>query len=93
MKTIEKLKRKNNLSQFGFGTDVMKSKTVCTNCSSMESVNNPLCSKCGSSLPVVNLYDYYKAQHRSCLGCGSVLADLMNYCPKCGIRVKELEFC
>lgn len=91
MKMIEKIKRKNALLQFGFGTDVMKTTTVCTNCNSMESVSKLFCSKCGARLPRVNLYDYYRAQHRSCPDCGSVLSESMDYCPKCGIAIKKAE--
>ena len=89
MKLIERIKRKNDLLQFGFGVDLMKKLTVCTECRSMENSQKMSCSKCGSKLPAVNLYDYYKAQHRCCDDCGSVLADEMNYCPKCGIMVRE----
>ena len=88
---FERIKRKNTLFQFGFGVDLMKSSTVCTQCRSLENIRNMMCSKCGSKLPGANLYDYYRAQHRSCPECGSVLADAMNYCPKCGISVKELK--
>ncbi len=91
MKMIEKIKRKNALLQFGFGADVMKTTTVCTNCNSMESVSKLFCSKCGTRLPRVNLYDYYRAQHRSCPDCGSVLSESMDYCPKCGIAIKKAE--
>ena len=89
MKMIEKIKRKNVLLQFGFGADVMKTTTVCTNCKSMENVNSMFCSKCKSKLPAVNLYDYYRAQHRCCADCGSVLSESMDYCPKCGIAIKK----
>ena len=91
MKTIERIKRKNTLIQFGFGVDVMKNSTVCTECHSLEDSKKIFCSKCSTKLPGVNLYDYYRAQHRSCPDCGSVLANAMNYCPKCGIKVKELK--
>ena len=91
MKMNEKIKRKNALLQFGFGTDVMKTTTVCTNCNSMESAGKLFCSKCGSKLPRENLYDYYRAQHRCCPDCGSVLSKSMDYCPKCGIAIKKAE--
>ena len=91
MKMIEKVKRKNALLQFGFGVDVMKTTTVCTNCNSMEIASKPLCSRCGSKLPKANLYDYYRAQHRSCADCGSVLSKSMIYCPKCGSAIKKAE--
>ena len=91
MKMIEKIKRKNALFQFGFGADVMKTTTVCTKCNSMESVSNKLCSKCGSKLPRASLYDYYRAQHRSCPDCDSVLSESMAYCPKCGMEIKKAE--
>ena len=91
MKMIEKIKRKNTLLQFGFGVEVMKTTTVCTNCKSMEVVSEVFCSKCGSKLPGENLYDYYRAQHRNCPDCGNVLADAMNYCPRCGISVKNTK--
>ena len=86
---IERINRKNTLSQFGFGVDVMKTTTVCTNCNSMENVEKQFCSKCGNTLPTTNLYDYYKAQHRSCPDCGSVLSESMYYCPKCGRSIKK----
>ena len=91
MKTIERIKRNNILSECGFGADVMKSKTVCTECHSIESSRKMFCSKCGSKLPRENLYDYYRAQHRCCPDCGSVLSESMDYCPKCGIAIKKAE--
>ncbi len=91
MKMIDSILRKKSLLQFGFGTDVMKATTVCTNCNLMESTKKLFCSKCQARLPRATLYDYYKAQHKNCSSCGTVLSDSMNYCPKCGVRVKELE--
>ena len=90
MKLIEKIKRKKTLLQFGFGADVMKTTTVCTNCKSMEKTDKPFCSKCGAKLPVANLYDYYNAQHKHCPDCGSIITDSMNYCPKCGKKIEGL---
>lgn len=90
MRISEKVRRKNTLLEFGFGVDVMKSKTVCTQCHSLEPSRKMFCSKCGTRLPRVNLYDYYRAQHKTCPDCGCVLANSMRYCPKCGVRVKEL---
>lgn len=87
----ERIKRKNSLLHFGFGADVMKSITVCTNCRSLESNGKMFCSKCGMRLPPVNLFDYYKTQHKRCPECESILADSMDYCPKCGIRVKKFR--
>lgn len=91
MKLIENLRRKKDLLQFGFGTDVMKKTTVCTNCKSMESAGKQFCSKCGRKLPKENLYDYYKAQHESCIHCHAILSEVMDYCPKCGMAVKKAE--
>ena len=91
MKLIDNILRRKSLLQFGFGTDAMKATTVCTNCKSMESTSKLFCSKCGSKLPRANLYDYYRAQHRSCPDCGSVLSESMDYCPKCGIAIKKAE--
>lgn len=91
MRMIEKIKRKNSLSQFGFGADVMKITTVCTKCNSMESTSKLFCSKCGKKLPKVTLYDYYRAQHRSCRDCGAILSESMEYCPKCGVVIKKAE--
>ena len=90
MKVIERIKRKSTLLQFGFGVDLMKKSTVCTECRSLENSRRAVCSKCGSKLPKANLYDYYRSQHKSCPDCGNVLADEMNYCPKCGVKVKEM---
>lgn len=91
MRIIERIKRNNTLSECGFGADVMKGKTVCTECHSIESSRKMFCSKCGSKLPRENLYDYYRAQHRCCPDCGSVLSESMDYCPKCGIAIKKAE--
>ena len=91
MKMIEKVRRKNTLLQFGFGVEVMKTTTVCTNCKSMGSVTDELCSKCGSKLPGATLYDYYRAQHSCCSKCGTVLSESMDYCTKCGIPIKKAE--
>ena len=89
MKSDEKAKRKKTLFYFGFGADVMKNTTVCANCNSLESSRKIFCSKCGTRLPVSNLYDYYKAQHKKCKKCGTVLSDFMVYCPRCGVSVSK----
>jgi len=91
MKMTDKVRRRNTLKQFGFGVDVMKSVTVCTNCNSPESAGRVFCSKCGNRLPRVSLYDFYKAQHRNCQRCGTVLAESMDYCPHCGVLVKQTD--
>ena len=91
MKMIERIKRKNTFIQFGFGIDVMKNSTVCTECHSLENSKKIFCSKCKSKLPKANLYDYYRAQHQSCPDCGSVLSESMYYCPKCGTEIKKAE--
>jgi len=91
MKIPDKVKRKNTLSEFGFGEDVMKGMTVCTSCNSLESNKKMFCSKCGTRLPRANLYDYYRASHRKCPKCKTLLSDSMRYCPKCGMAVKTSE--
>ena len=78
-----------DLRPFGFGTDAMKTTTVCTNCNSMESSKNLFCSKCGERLPRANLYDYYRMQHSDCSHCKAVVSESMEYCPKCGKKIKK----
>lgn len=89
MKVIDRFEKRKRLTEFGFGTDVMRAVTVCTNCNSLESSRNVFCSKCNTLLPGVNLYDFYRAQHMICSECGTVLSKNMHYCPHCGVRVKE----
>ena len=89
METIADVQRRQDLLDFGFGTDVMKRTTVCPNCRSMENSGNSLCSKCGAALTGPTLYEYYRTQHKSCPDCGSVLSDFMDFCPKCGRSLKE----
>ena len=91
MTNQDKRRRKDSLLQFGFGADAMKNATVCTSCNSLQSSNRIFCSGCGARLPRVNLYDYYKAQHRNCPSCGNVLSSAMDYCPSCGVPVKEVQ--
>lgn len=91
MKIIDKVKRKKSLAAFGFGEDVMKAMTVCTNCNSPEGNGKLFCSKCGTRLPRANLYDYYRASHRECSRCETLLSDSMCYCPKCGMSVRNIE--
>ena len=91
MLMIANMQRRKELFKFGFGTDVMKNTTVCTNCNSMQSAKNKICSKCKAELSNVTLYDYYRAQHKACQYCNTVLSDAMQYCPKCGIAIKETE--
>ena len=89
MMNVNGIIRKKSLIQFGFGTDVMKATTVCINCNSMESTDKLFCSECGARLPGLNLYDYYRAQHKSCRHCRAVISETMNYCPKCGFARKS----
>ena len=88
MKVMEEFKKRKRLTEFGFGTDVMRQVTVCTNCNSLENSRNVLCSRCNTRLPGINLYDFYRVQHRECSKCKTILSDSMHYCPKCGIAVK-----
>lgn len=89
MKLSDKLKRKNSLLHFGYGADVMKSTTVCINCNSLEESSRIFCSRCQTRLPLYNLYDFYRSQHKTCQKCGCVLSSSMTYCPKCGDKVKS----
>lgn len=86
MKPLSRSRRKITLEQFGYGENVMKSVTVCSYCKSLERSDRELCSKCFRRLSEVNLYDFYKANHRSCQRCETVLSEWMDYCPVCGMR-------
>ncbi|WP_368075578.1 zinc-ribbon domain-containing protein [uncultured Dysosmobacter sp.] len=44
---------------------------------------------CGAALPKETLYDFYRARHRCCPGCGVVVTDVAVYCPECGTRLSK----
>ena len=44
---------------------------------------------CGAALPNETLYDFYRARHRCCPGCGVVVTDVAVYCPECGAHLPE----
>ena len=89
MRVMDNGLRKKTLLQFGFGTDVMKTVTICTNCHSMESIGEIFCSKCNEKLSGVSLFDYYKSQHKSCSNCKTILSEYMDYCPGCGEKINR----
>ncbi len=47
------------------------------------------CISCGAALPKETLYDFYRARHRCCPGCGVVVTDVAVYCPECGTRLSK----
>ena len=81
--------RKITLSDYGFGTDVMKSLVVCKKCNSIDTKNNVYCKFCNEKLPSATLYELYRSQHKSCERCGTVLSQSMVYCPKCGTVITK----
>ena len=85
MKTkLQNVIRKNSLSSFGFGIDAMKKLAVCPNCHSLENSENSMCSVCKTKMTKLTLYDLYKSQHKTCVHCGTVITDRMQFCPHCG---------
>ena len=51
--------------------------------------NRTDCISCGAALPKETLYDFYRARHRCCPGCGVVVTDVAVYCPECGTRLSK----
>lgn len=69
---------------FGFGTSRMKELKVCEKCKAAVSADKRFCTFCHAELPRGTLYDLYKAHHRVCSDCGTVLPENGQYCPQCG---------
>ncbi len=84
---LERLKQQN-MEDYGFGPVAMKKLKVCTECRSPSPSRQQFCSICGHRLPGMTLYDIYKARHKCCPVCDTVLSDGMEYCPQCGTKTK-----
>ena len=73
----KKALRRVSLLEYGFGPETLRGRKVC-----------PVCGKANSAgqtaLPKETLYDFYRARHRCCPGCGVVVTDVAVYCPECG---------
>ncbi len=79
----EKIRRENKL-ELGFGTEVMKTRKICTVCGTVSIASQHYCNECQSKLPDETLFETYAKRHRRCESCGTVASKDMNYCPLCG---------
>ena len=73
---------------FGFGYEAMKRIKVCEKCGASAGRFRFFCKECGAFLPRKTLYDKYKARHKVCRKCKTILPDTAEYCPQCGKSVE-----
>lgn len=86
------LKSQNEkMSCFGFGYEVMKQIKVCEKCGAPASAHRFFCKECGAFLTRKSLYDKYKARHKVCRKCKTILPDAAEYCPQCGTKQNNKE--
>ena len=81
--------RRDNMKQYGFGTEVMKGVKVCSACGKVVPVKKHRCPECGTRLPIISLFQVYQSRHRSCKQCGLVVADSAQFCPDCGSAIPQ----
>ncbi len=81
--------RRVELLEYGFGPETLRGRKVCAACGRANPAQNARCTDCGAALPDKTLYDFYRARHRCCPGCGVVVTDVARYCPECGTRLPE----
>ena len=75
------------MAHYGFGPEAMKKLKVCVICGTSAEAEQHFCKSCGASLPDTTLFDLYKRNHRHCESCGTIVADSMQYCPRCGKKI------
>lgn len=88
--TADKLEqiRQENMAYYGFGPISMKKIRVCSQCGYPSPHEKKYCVECGQKLPEKTLYDLYLEHHVQCPVCKTVLAENMEYCPQCGMRIR-----
>lgn len=85
----KKALRRVLLLEYGFGPETLRGRKICPACGRGNGANRTDCMSCGAALPNETLYDFYRARHRCCPGCGVVVTDVAVYCPECGAHLPE----
>ena len=88
MKDLEAI-RQESLVHLGFGIPSMKNARICKSCGAIGSAGQNFCNTCGQPLPEETVYQQYRAMHRHCGECGTVVAESCGYCPNCGARQRK----
>ena len=60
-------------------------------CGAPASTHRLFCKECGAFLTRKSLYDKYKARHKVCRKCKTILTDAAEYCPQCGAKQNNKE--
>jgi len=89
MKSTNEMLHRENMIRYGFGPEVMKKTKVCTLCGQRGEADQKFCTKCGTRLPDTTLYDFYRENHLYCHYCDTVVADSVQFCPRCGSKIKK----
>ena len=84
-----KASRRVELLEYGFGPETMRLMKICLACGKANRAQDARCTDCGAALPEQTLYDFYRARHRCCPGCGIAVTRVARYCPECGRRLPE----
>lgn len=85
----KKALRRVSLLEYGFGPETLRGRKICPACGRGNGAYRTDCIFCGAALPKETLYDFYRARHRCCPGCGVVVTDVAVYCPGCGTRLSK----
>ena len=84
MTSVQEKTRLENMKQYGFGPEVMKTIKVCNDCGAKVDSNLLFCSECGKPLPDKSLYMMYVHSHFVCNKCKTVVSSKYKFCPQCG---------
>ncbi len=80
-----------SMFHYGFGYEAMKRVKICEKCGAPASVHRLFCKECGAFLTRKSLYDKYKARHKVCGKCKTILPDAAEYCTQCGTKQNNKE--
>ena len=87
MTTLHEKMRLENMKQFGFGPEVMKTIKVCKACGAKANSELLFCPECDKPLPSETLYMLYVHNHFVCTNCKTVVSSKYNFCPQCGKKL------
>ena len=79
------------MKHYGFGPEEMKKIKVCKSCGAKSGATETVCSTCGEVLFEKTLFDEYKGKHIYCKNCDTVLAKDAQFCPQCGLRIRDIS--
>lgn len=79
------------MKHYGFGPEEMKKIKVCKSCGAKSGATETVCSTCGEVLSEKTLFDEYKGKHIYCKNCDTVLAKDAQFCPQCGLRIRDIS--